>query len=111
VPARVSVPLIALAAQILSRSGIRSLKTAWFEGRNHTSPNAGRPEAAFAGALRVKLNGPNTYAGILVTKPYIGLRFADVRIEDIKKACDLMMLGSLFGVGLAAALALGLVCG
>jgi adenosylcobinamide-phosphate synthase len=111
VPARVSVPLIALAAQILSRSGIRSLKTAWFEGRNHTSPNAGRPEAAFAGALRVKLNGPNTYGGILVKKPYIGLRFAEVRIEDIKKACDLMMLGSLIGVGLAAALALGLVCG
>lgn len=111
VPARLSVPLIALAAQILSRSGIRSLKTAWSEGRNHTSPNAGRPEAAFAGALRVRLNGPNRYGGVLVKKPYIGIRFADAGIGDIKKACDLMMLSSLFSVGLAAALALGRVYG
>jgi adenosylcobinamide-phosphate synthase len=111
VPARVSVPLIALAAQVLSGSGSRSLKTAWSEGRNHTSPNAGRPEAAFAGALQVKLNGPNTYGGILVKKPYIGIRFSEARMDDIKKACDLMMGGSLFSVGLATALALGFISG
>jgi adenosylcobinamide-phosphate synthase len=111
VPARVSVPIAALAAQILSRSGILAWKTAWSEGRNHASPNAGYPEAAFAGALRVKLNGPNTYGGILVKKPYIGVRFGEVRIEDIKKACDLMMLCSLIGTGLAGALALGFVSG
>ncbi len=111
VPARVSVPIIALAAQILSRSGIPALKTAWSEGRNHTSPNAGHPEAAFAGALGVKLNGPNSYGGILVKKPYIGVRFGEVRIDDIKKACDLMMLCSLFSMGLAGALALGFVSG
>jgi len=111
VPARVSVPVIAITAQILSRSGILALKTAWAEGRNHTSPNAGRPEAAFAGSLRVKLNGPNTYGGILVKKPYIGVRFGEVRIDDIKKACDLMMLCSVFSVGMATALALVLVSG
>jgi len=111
VSARVSVPIIALAAQILSRAGVRSLKTAWSEGRNRTSPNAGRPEAAFAGALRVKLNGPNTYGGILVKKPFIGVRFGEVRIDDIKKACDLMMLCSLFSVGLSTALAFGFVSG
>lgn len=111
VPARVSVPLIALAAQLLSRTGIRSLRTAWSEGRNHTSPNAGLPEGAFAGALQVKMNGPNTYGGILVKKPYIGIRFADARIDDIKKACDLMMLSSLFSVGLTGALALGFISG
>lgn len=111
IPARVSVPLIALAAQILSRSGRRALKTAWFEGRNHTSPNAGRPEAAFAGALGVKLNGPNIYGGILVKKPYIGVRFGEVKIEDIKKACDLMLGCSLLSVVLATALACGFVSG
>jgi adenosylcobinamide-phosphate synthase len=111
IPARVSVPLIALAAQILSRSGARAFKTAWSEGRNHTSPNAGRPEAAFAGALGVKLNGPNIYGGILVKKPYIGVRFGEVKIEDIKKACDLMLASSLLSAGLATALVLGLVFG
>ena len=111
IPARVSVLLIALAAQILSRSGRRAFKTAWSEGCNHTSPNAGRPEAAFAGALAVKLNGPNTYGGILVKKPYIGVRFGSVKIEDIKKACDLMLGCSLLSVVLATALAWGFVSG
>jgi adenosylcobinamide-phosphate synthase len=106
IPARLSVPLIALAAQLLSRTGGRSLHTAWSEGRNHTSPNAGRPEAAFAGALGVRLNGPNTYGGILVKKPFIGVRFREVQVGDIKKACDLMMLASLLSGALTTALAI-----
>ena len=111
IPARLSVPLIALAAHFLSRTGGRSLHTARSEGRNHTSPNAGRPEAAFAGALAVRLNGPNTYGGILVKKPFIGVRFREVQIDDVKKACDLMMLASLLSVALTAALAIAGVSG
>jgi adenosylcobinamide-phosphate synthase len=111
IPARLSVPLIALAAQALSRTGGRSLHTAWFEGRNHTSPNAGRPEAAFAGALGVRLNGPNTYGGILVKKPFIGVRFREVCVDDVKKACHLMMLASLLSAALTAALAIAGVFG
>ena len=111
IPARLSVPLVALAAQTLSRSGGRSLQTACSEGRNHTSPNAGRPEAAFAGALGVRLNGPNTYGGILVKKPFIGVRFREVLVDDIKKACDLMMLASLLSVAFTAALAIAAVSG
>jgi adenosylcobinamide-phosphate synthase len=110
-PARLSVPLIALAAQALARTGGRSLRTAWFEGRNHTSPNAGRPEAAFAGALGVRLNGPNTYGGILVKKPYIGIRFREVLVDDIKKACGLMVLASLLSAAFTAALAIAAVSG
>jgi adenosylcobinamide-phosphate synthase len=111
IPARVSVALIALAAQVLSRSGVRSFRTALADGANHTSPNAGRPEAAFAGALAVKLNGPNTYGGILVKKPYIGVRFGEVKIDDIKRACDLMLGCSLLSVVLATILAWGLISG
>jgi adenosylcobinamide-phosphate synthase len=70
------------------------LKTALREGANHSSPNAGFPEAAFAGALSVKLNGPNFYNGKLVDKPFIGVRFGNTSSEHIKKACDLMMLSS-----------------
>jgi adenosylcobinamide-phosphate synthase len=111
IPARLSIPVIALAAQLLSRSGRRALRTALAEGANHTSPNAGRPEAAFAGALGVKLNGPNTYGGILVKKPYIGVRFREVQMDDIKKACGLMMLSSFLSAALSVVLALGGVCG
>ncbi len=94
VPARLTVPFIALAAQILSGCGKRSLKTAVCEGANHASPNAGYPEAAFAGALALKLNGPNYYQGQLVEKPFIGVRFGQTLPGHIKKACDLMLLSS-----------------
>jgi adenosylcobinamide-phosphate synthase len=42
------------------------------DGRNHTSPNSGIPEAAMAGALGVRLGGPSTYGGVLIQKPFIG---------------------------------------
>ena len=70
------------------------------EGANHSSPNAGLPEAAFAGALAVKLNGPNLYNGKLVDKPYIGVRFGKAKIENIKQSCDIMMLSSILWLGI-----------
>lgn len=95
IPARLAVPVIAIAAQILSKRGLPAWQTAVAEGANHSSPNAGYPEAAFAGALNVKLGGPNYYAGHLVTKPYIGVMFGQANPNHIKKACDLMMLAAL----------------
>lgn len=98
IPARLSVPIIALAAQILNRRGRWSMKTAIHEGSHHLSPNSGYSEAAFAGALEIKLNGPNMYHGRLVEKPYIGVQFSDVRPFHIQMACDLMILSSLIWV-------------
>ena len=42
------------------------------DGRNHSSPNSGIPEAAAAGALGVRLGGTNWYFGKPVAKPTIG---------------------------------------
>ncbi len=95
IPARLSVPVIALASKILSGNGKVSLFTGITEGRNHSSPNAGFSEAAFAGAMGVRLGGPNYYHGKRVEKPYIGTRFGDVGKGDIDKACRLMLLSSL----------------
>jgi len=100
IPARLSIPIICLATQILSGQGRRSFKTAIAEGSNHSSPNAGYPEAAFAGALAVKLNGPNYYGGKLVHKPYIGIAFGKASPEHIIKACHIMMLASVIWVGI-----------
>lgn len=94
IPARISIPIIALTSELLARTGARAFKTAVTEGSNHSSPNAGLPEAAFAGALGVRLNGPNFYGGTLVDKPYIGVRFGKTETDHIKKACDIMMLAS-----------------
>jgi adenosylcobinamide-phosphate synthase len=94
IPARLSVPVIAFAARLLSGSGKRAFHTAVHEGSHHASPNSGYSEAAFAGALSVKLNGPSTYHGKRVNKPFIGIAFGDVTRCDIRKACDLMLLCS-----------------
>jgi adenosylcobinamide-phosphate synthase len=97
-PARLSIPVIVLASQIFSGQGRRSFETAVKEGANHASPNAGYPEAAFAGALAVKLNGPNYYHGRLAEKPYIGVLFNAPFSTDIKKACDIMLLSALLSL-------------
>ena len=94
IPSRLSVFFIAITGQIFSGRGNIILKTANYEGRNHSSPNAGFPEASFAGALGIKLGGPNYYHGNLVEKPYIGIDFKDVEIKHIKKACELMIFSS-----------------
>ena len=76
IPARISLVVISFAAGLLDiRKGKRALLTGFKDGRLHKSPNAGYPEAAFAGALKIKLGGPNYYHGKLVEKPYIGSRF------------------------------------
>ena len=94
IPSRLAVPVISLAAHILSGRGGQALKTAVVEGANHSSPNAGYPEAAFAGVLGIKLNGPNYYDGKLVDKPYIGTGYGPTSPGHIKKACDIMLLSS-----------------
>lgn len=99
-PARISVVFIALAAILLSgvKTGFRSVQTAVIQGRLQKSPNAGYPEAAFAGALEIRLSGPAEYHGTLVEKPYIGADFSPPGPGDLKRACDLMMLSSFVSV-------------
>ncbi len=94
VPARLSVPVIFVAAWILSQKGSDALITAKKDGRQHTSPNAGYPEAAFAGSLNIRLGGPSYYGGKMVKKSFIGDDFADPEPYHIQKACDVMILSS-----------------
>ncbi|MFW6081054.1 MAG: adenosylcobinamide-phosphate synthase CbiB [Desulfosalsimonas sp.] len=94
-PARLSIPVISAAAQITLKTGRRSFVTAISEGKNHKSPNAGRPEAAFAGALGVKLIGPGRYHGIHVEKPWIGAAFALPAKDHIPEAARLMLISTL----------------
>ncbi|NLR40518.1 adenosylcobinamide-phosphate synthase CbiB [Novosphingobium sp. ERW19] len=65
VPARLSAVLICLA-------GLSGWRITWRYCRHHASPNAGWPEAAMAGVLRVRLAGPVSYDGALADKPWIG---------------------------------------
>ncbi len=95
IPARLSVFIISLSTAFFSfKKGISAFKTGFSQGCRHKSPNSGYSEAAFAGALKIRLGGPNIYHGKRVEKPYIGINFKDPEKKSIKQACDLMMLAS-----------------
>jgi adenosylcobinamide-phosphate synthase len=83
------------------KKSVLSFKIGFSQGSFHKSPNAGYPEAAFAGALQIRLGGPSFYHGALVEKPYIGAKFQDPGINKIQQACDLMVLASFLAVLIA----------
>ncbi len=102
IPARISVVIIFLAACFFpGKRGSNAFKYGVKEGRLHKSPNSGYAEASFAGALMVKLGGPNYYKGILVEKPFIGKDFKEPDVDKITMACDLMLLSSFISVVLS----------
>lgn len=53
-------------------SGMDAFRIMIRDGKKHSSPNSGIPEAAMAGAIGVRLGGPATYGRVFVNKPYIG---------------------------------------
>lgn len=91
-PARLSLPCICLASLVVRRT---SAAGAWKSGctfhNAHESPNSAWSEAAFAGALSLRLGGPATYAGTVIAHPWIGTSSSDAGPEDIAAAIDLML--------------------
>jgi adenosylcobinamide-phosphate synthase len=71
-PARLTGGLICCCAHSIGLSGQGAWRIMERDGRKHSSPNAGIPEAAVAGALGVRLGGSSSYFGQLVEKPFIG---------------------------------------
>lgn len=70
-------------------SGPEALRAARRFGPLTSSPNAGWVEAAFAGALDLRLGGANSYGGVTRVGPTLG----DGRgpaVDDIRRAVDLM---------------------
>jgi len=98
IPARLSLIFIGIGARLSGFSSDNAWKTALNEGSHHPSPNAGYPEAAFAGALGVRLNGPNVYQGKMVNKPFIGKEYKDPDDIHIIQACCLVLMSSLMAV-------------
>ena len=95
--ARLSVVLTALAAPIVGGSPRSVARTVRRDGGAHPSPNAGRIEAAFAGALGLRLGGQLAYEGAVEQRPQLG-EGAAPGTPDIHRAVRLS-----FAVGAAAA--------
>lgn len=71
-PARLTGVLFCCVAPLVRLSGADAWRVMKRDGRNHSSPNAGIPEAAAAGALGARLGGASSYFGAVVEKPFIG---------------------------------------
>jgi adenosylcobinamide-phosphate synthase len=72
IPARLTALLMIPTAALLSLDWWGACRTLWRDRTHASSPNAGWPEAAMAGALGVRLGGPSIYFGRQVEKPLIG---------------------------------------
>ncbi len=72
VPARLTAALAVALAPAVGGSRRRALRTVRRDGAAHPSPNAGRCEAAFAGALGVSLGGTNVYQGLAERRGTLG---------------------------------------
>jgi len=71
-PARLTAALIVACAPVAGGSAVGALRAWRRDGAAHPSPNAGRCEAAMAGALGVRLGGRNVYGSVVEERPILG---------------------------------------
>nr|WP_219547995.1 cobalamin biosynthesis protein [Nonomuraea harbinensis] len=103
VPARLTGLITVLAAP----DRRRALAVLARDGHRHPSPNAGRCEAAFAGALDVTLGGANVYGGRVEHRPAMG-DGPPPGVGDIRRAVRLTRAVSLVAAGAAVLAAWGM---
>jgi adenosylcobinamide-phosphate synthase len=103
-PARLTALLAVTLAPAAGGSASRSLRILRRDGADHPSPNAGRCEAAFAGALGVQLGGMSSYQGQAERRGLLGDGPAPTA-SDIRRAILLSRLTGAAATVLAAAAA------
>jgi adenosylcobinamide-phosphate synthase len=107
------VPLPGTSAQDPPAEGHRlpgpaaaAMRAVLRDGARHPSPNAGRCEAAFAGALGLRLGGTNVYGGVTEVRPELGDGRAP-EPDDIRRAIRLSRAVTAAATGLAVLIVLG----
>jgi len=99
-PARLTAAGIVAASHVLDEADPLCSWQIWQrDGAKHKSPNAGQPESAMAGALRVRLGGDNTYAGERIPTQILGREFPAPAREHAGQAIRLVSVVALLGVG------------
>ncbi|MGW5363408.1 cobalamin biosynthesis protein [Actinopolymorpha pittospori] len=102
VPARLTGLLAAALAPLVGGSPAVALRIMRRDGAKHPSPNAGRCEAAFAGALGVRLGGRNVYYGDRVEERGLLGDGSPPETADIARAVRLSRTVGVASVALAA---------
>ena len=104
VPARLTALLAAALAPVVGGRTLAALRVWRRDAAQHPSPNAGPVEAAFAGALGVRLGGTNSYGGQPEERGVLdGGRLPGVR--DLPRAVRLAVAVDLVAALVAAVLA------
>jgi adenosylcobinamide-phosphate synthase len=94
-PARLGIPMISLAALLCRLDARQAWRIGWRDRLQHSSPNAGHTEAAVAGALHVKLNGPGIYPFGKVDKPWLGDGMEQVTARHLQRTFYLIVTAAL----------------
>ncbi|WP_318372620.1 adenosylcobinamide-phosphate synthase CbiB [Enterobacter sp.] len=102
IPARLSWLLFSVAAWLCRQDAASALRIGFRDRRNHSSPNCAWPEATVAGALGIRLGGPNNYFGQRVDKPWIGDARREIHVDDIPRTVQLMWVASTLALVLFA---------
>jgi adenosylcobinamide-phosphate synthase len=102
-PARISWVLLAFSASLLKLNAKAAWVIGWRDRYQHKSPNCAWSEATVAGALGIRLNGPNNYFGELIDKPWLGDELRSIELTDIKTTIKLMYLAAFLALVLFAA--------
>jgi adenosylcobinamide-phosphate synthase len=103
VAARVTAVLVAACAPIVGGSPAGAMRAWRRDASRHPSPNAGVVEAAFAGALGVRLGGPTQYAHELEIRPTLG-HGRPPQVSDLARAVRLSRAVQLAAAGLVVGL-------
>ncbi len=105
---RLSALWLTLAALILpGGTPLAAIRTVARDAAKHRSPNAGWPEAAMAGALGLRLNGPRVYGATRVDDAWMGDGNAEAGAADIRRALKLYRTAC--AIQLAAAVELAFI--
>ncbi|MFC3999280.1 cobalamin biosynthesis protein [Nocardiopsis sediminis] len=103
-PARVTAVLACALAPVVSGDPRAARRIRARDGARHPSPNAGHCEAAFAGALGLRLGGMNVYGRRVEHRPELG-EGPRPEVHDIRRAVRLARAVTAAAAALAAAAA------
>lgn len=99
-PSRLTALAIVASSSLSANGNPQTALSTWLrDGSQHKSPNAGQPESAMAGALRIRLGGGNTYGGEYVPAPLLGSEFRPPTAKDARKAIRIVSVVTLLGFG------------
>jgi len=102
IPARITALLMVGTAFMLGKDWRGALRTVRRDAGRHESPNAGFPEAAVAGALRIRLGGPSIHFGRVYEKPHLGETHEPLSVAKARESVQIM-------IGVSMAMATGVV--